>query len=143
MNSQHSVLCPQARKSRPPPRPTCCQQTEPSNPFAAGLQTIKSSYEIHAMHMKLKYFVEHTYDPAARCMTFKLDYNKRSDLDDSVGYWFVEPTGRAACRVYYSCECQLRGWVVSAARFEPTAFRSGVGCAAASPELGAEGWAFE
>jgi hypothetical protein len=24
---------------------------------------------------------------------------------------YVEPTGRAACRVYYSCECKLRGWV--------------------------------
>merc|ERR1719460_65586 len=44
-------------------------------------------------------------------MTFKLDYGKRSDIDDSVGYWYVEPTGRANCRVFYSCECKLRGWV--------------------------------
>lgn len=76
-----------------------------------GTQTVKSSYEIHALHMKFKYFVEHTYDPAARCMTFKLDYGKRSDIDDSVGYWYVEPTGRSSCRVFYSCECKLRGWV--------------------------------
>ena len=44
-------------------------------------------------------------------MVFHLDYDKRSDLDDTVGYWYVEPTGRASCRVFYSCECQLRGWV--------------------------------
>jgi len=77
----------------------------------AGVQTVKSTYEISAVHMKFKYFVEHTYDPEQRCMTFHLDYSRRSDLDDSVGYWYVEPDGRQACRVYYSCECKLRGWV--------------------------------
>ena len=44
-------------------------------------------------------------------MTFHLDYSRRSDLDDSVGYWYVEPTGRTTSRVFYSCECKLRGWV--------------------------------
>ena len=44
-------------------------------------------------------------------MVFHLDYDRRSDLDDSVGYWFAQPTGPASCRVYYSCECKLRGWV--------------------------------
>jgi len=78
---------------------------------AAGLQTVKSEYRISACHLRLKYFVEHTYDPNARCMTFHLDYSRRSDLDDTVGYWYVLPTGRTSCRVYYSCECKLRGWV--------------------------------
>ena len=44
-------------------------------------------------------------------MTFHLDYSRRSDIDDTVGYWYVAPEGRASCRVYYSCECKLRGWV--------------------------------
>ena len=35
----------------------------------------------------------------------------RSDLDDSVGYWFVQPTGAEECRVYYACDTTLRGWV--------------------------------
>lgn len=82
-----------------------------SNTAAGGVQTVKSAYEISALHMKFKYYVEHTFDPAARCMTFRLDYSKRSDLDDTVGYWYVNPSGRASCRVYYSCECKLRGWV--------------------------------
>lgn len=63
------------------------------------------------MHLKLRYYIEHHYDPKARCMVFHLDYSRRSDLDDSVGYWYVEPTGRATSRVFYSCECKLRGWV--------------------------------
>jgi len=78
---------------------------------SGGVQTIKSAYEISAIHLKFKYYVIHTYDPAARCMTFHLDYSRRSDLDDTVGYWYVLPKGRTDCRVYYSCECKLRGWV--------------------------------
>ena len=52
-----------------------------------GVQTVKSTYEISAMHMKYKYFVEHVFDPSCNCMTFTLDYSRRSDLDDTVGYW--------------------------------------------------------
>lgn len=48
---------------------------------------------------------------AQHCMTFQLDYSKQSDLDDSVGYWFVQPRRRDSCRVFYSCETKLRGWV--------------------------------
>ena len=44
-------------------------------------------------------------------MVFRLDYARRSDLDDTVGYWFVDSTDRSSCRVFYSCECKLRGWV--------------------------------
>ena len=28
-----------------------------------------------------------------------------------MGYWYVEPDGKQSCRVFYSCECKLRGWV--------------------------------
>lgn len=63
------------------------------------------------MHLKLQYYMTHYFDPKERCMTFHLDYSRRSDLDDSVGYWYVEPTGRTTSRVFYSCECKLRGWV--------------------------------
>jgi len=76
-----------------------------------GQRIVKSTYEISALHMRFKYFVTHTYDPTQRCMIFRLDYDRRSDFDDSVGYWYVDPTGRASCRVFYSCECKLRSWV--------------------------------
>ena len=48
--------------------------------------------------MKFNYFMEHTYDPAQQCLTFHLDYDRKSDLDDSVGYWYVQPTSPDACR---------------------------------------------
>ena len=74
-------------------------------------RTIKSTYDVAVLHLKFKYYMEHHYDPQQNCMTFNLDYSKRSDIDDSVGYWYVQPSGRASSRVYYSCECKLRGWV--------------------------------
>lgn len=76
-----------------------------------ALKKIKTTYDIDVMHMKLRYFMEHEYDPDQKCMVFHLDYSRRSDIDDSVGYWYVQPSGRTASRVYYSCECKLRGWV--------------------------------
>ena len=50
---------------------------------ASGLQTVKSTYDISAAKMRFKYFVEHTYDPKLQCMVFRLDYSRRSDLDDT------------------------------------------------------------
>lgn len=85
--------------------------TYASNDESGGVKCVKSAYDISAMGMKFKYFVEHMYDPKAQCMVFRLDYGKRSDLDDTVGYWYVDNRGRTSCRVYYSCECKLRGWV--------------------------------
>jgi len=95
--------------------PTMVSGVDVCEPYSSadkgGLQTVKSTYEISALHMRFKYFITHTYDPAQRCMVFHLDYDRRSDIDDSVGYWFVDPRGRSKCRVFYSCECKLRGWV--------------------------------
>ena len=82
-----------------------------SEDASTGLRTIKTRYDISALHVKFTYYLEHIYSPADRCMTFRLDYDRRSDLDDTVGYWYVQPRGPEECRVYYSCVTQLRGWV--------------------------------
>ena len=76
-----------------------------------GVHTYKSEYKIHAGGLKFTYYMEHRCDMAQNCMVFNLDYDRRSDLEDSVGYWFAQPTGPASCRVFYSCEVKLRGWV--------------------------------
>lgn len=76
-----------------------------------GVRTVKATYEIKVAHMKLRYYMLHQIEMAQRCMVFHLDYDRQSDLDDSVGYWYVQPTGTSKCRVYYSCDTKLRGWV--------------------------------
>ena len=74
-----------------------------------GVRRVKATYEIKVAHIKLRYYMLH--DIKDQCMTFHLDYDRQSDLDDSVGYWYVQPTGQARCRVFYSCDTKLRGWV--------------------------------
>ena len=76
-----------------------------------GIKVIRAKYEIRALHLPLSYFMEHTWDPTERCMVFSLDYSRRSDLDDSVGYWYIQPIGSEECRIYYSCVTKLRAWV--------------------------------
>jgi len=53
----------------------------------------------------------HYVDTAKGCVVWNLDYDRESDLDDSVGYWYIQPKTRESCRVYYSCDTKLRGWV--------------------------------
>mmetsp|Transcript_22822 Transcript_22822/g.69845 ORF Transcript_22822/g.69845 Transcript_22822/m.69845 type:complete len:168 (+) Transcript_22822:660-1163(+) len=61
--------------------------------------------------MKFKYYMQHFVDNDKGCVVWNLDYDRESDLDDSVGYWYVQPRSRESCRVYYSCDTKLRGWV--------------------------------
>ena len=64
--------------------------------------------------LKLQFFINHLYDPAQHSLTWTLDYNRKSDLDDSCGYWYViphpdDPTHKT--RVYYSVEVSMFPWV--------------------------------
>lgn len=59
------------------------------------------------------YFIRHDFDDAARIGTWTLDYDRQSDLDDSVGFWRVMPIegDPARSRVEYSVDIKLKGWV--------------------------------
>jgi ribosome-associated toxin RatA of RatAB toxin-antitoxin module len=74
---------------------------------------IKARFVIGAMMIRVEYFVDHTYRPADGYLTWTLDYSKQSDLDDSVGFWRVEPIADKPgwTRVYYSVQVKLSGWV--------------------------------
>jgi hypothetical protein len=74
---------------------------------------IKISMKIGAMGVFLEYFISHTYDPKLSVMTWTLDYNRLSDLIDSVGFWGIEPhpTKPGWSRVFYSVEAAFPSWV--------------------------------
>jgi hypothetical protein len=66
--------------------------------------------------LKLQFFVSHLHDPARKSLTWTLDYSARSDLDDSVGFWYVVPhpdDPENASRVYYSVDVRMFSWVPS------------------------------
>ena len=70
-------------------------------------------FVIGAMGIKVEYFVRHAFRPESGYMTWALDYTRQSDLDDSVGFWRVEPVAAlpGVTRVYYSVQVKLSGWV--------------------------------
>lgn len=57
---------------------------------AGGCETVHAKYTVKASAFKMSYFMVHLYEPKKHCMTFHLDYERLSELSDTVGYWFVE-----------------------------------------------------
>lgn len=74
---------------------------------------IRARFLIGTSLLKYEYFVKHTYRPADHWMTWTLDYDRQSDLDDVVGFWRVEPLADKPgyTRVFYSVSVKLSGWV--------------------------------
>ena len=66
-------------------------------------------FTISVYMVDIQYFIKHDYQPEKGCMTWTLDYNRKSDLDDSAGYWLVYPspadTGKT--RVEYSVDLRI------------------------------------
>lgn len=62
---------------------------------------------------KITYFIQHHYFPALKSLTWALDYNKKSDLDDTVGFWYVleHPYKKNWSRVFYSVELRIFDWI--------------------------------
>ena len=58
-------------------------------------------------------FYDHTYSPAKDSVTWRLDYDKKSDFDDVSGHWHLEdhPTKPDCTRVFYACDIKLKGSV--------------------------------
>lgn len=64
--------------------------------------------------LKLQYYMNHIYDPIHNSLTWTLDYSMKSDLNDSVGYWYVIPhpdNPTEWSRVYYSVQVSMFSWV--------------------------------
>ena len=83
-----------------------------SNKFLS--QTIYTRMKIGLSVIQLEYFIKHQYHPKLNVLTWTLDYEKKSDLDDSVGYWYIvqHPSkGSNWSRVYYSVDVSLPHWL--------------------------------
>ena len=90
------------------------QQTETYEDKTSGsLRTMKVRMKIGAMGVGLEFFISHTYDAKLSVMTWTLDYGRKSDVIDSVGYWGVEPhpTKPGQARVFYSVDVAMPDWL--------------------------------
>jgi len=79
-----------------------------------GQQLIYTRMKVGFPMLKLEFFVKHDYQPSKNSLTWTLDYSKRSDFDDSCGYWYIIPHPENPTqwtRVYYSVEVSMFSWV--------------------------------
>jgi len=80
-----------------------------------GTQVVCADYTARIGTFNVRYFMEHTYEPIKNSMTWALDYSRRSDIYDSVGYWYVEPRdGGSSSRVFYTTDALLPPWIPGA-----------------------------
>lgn len=76
-------------------------------------QTIYTRMKVGFPMVKLQFFIKHEYEPKLNSLTWTLDYSKKSDFDDSCGYWYIvpHPDNPNWTRVYYSVEVSMFDWV--------------------------------
>lgn len=74
---------------------------------------IFTRFVLDVMGSEVEYFIDHTYRPDKGYLTWTLDYTRKSDLDDSVGYWRVTPqsTEPLRTRLEYSVDIRFTGYV--------------------------------
>lgn len=74
---------------------------------------IDVAFKIESFPVTIEYFIHHEYDLVKRWGTWTLDYARESDLDDSVGFWRVNPVeGKPGESVVeYSVDIAIKGWV--------------------------------
>ena len=78
--------------------------------YEVGGHHIKTRFVLKALGLSYEYYIDHTYRPDQGYMTWTLDYDRLSDLGDSVGYWFVKPHPDKPgwTRLYYSVELVVK-----------------------------------
>ena len=78
---------------------------------SGGVELVFAKYKIRAAAFTLEYFMQHEFERKANAMTFQLDYTRKSELADTVGYWYVEELDDGWCRVFYSTDSQIPAWI--------------------------------
>ncbi len=81
--------------------------------YARGDHEIKARFVIGALMMDIEYYIDHEVHTDEGWLTWTLDYSRASELDDSVGFWRVEPVADRPgyTRLFYSVEVKPLGWV--------------------------------
>ena len=61
----------------------------------------------------VEYYIEHDLHRDEGYLTWTLDYSRKSDLDDSCGFWYIYPSpdNPGMTRVEYSVDLRLSGWI--------------------------------
>ena len=73
-------------------------------------------FDASMMGIGAEWFIHHVYNVPAGYVTWTLDYDRKSDLDESVGYWRVTQLSAdpPRSRVEYSVDMRVAYWIPGA-----------------------------
>jgi ribosome-associated toxin RatA of RatAB toxin-antitoxin module len=93
--------------------PTYISEVKSCEVYNRSGNNIDTAFTIKALGVSVEYFIRHRFHQAERWGTWTLDYNRLSDVDDSVGFWRVTPVegNPNQSQVEYSIDVILKGWV--------------------------------
>ena len=92
---------------------TACKPYSKRRTLTGG-QVICAAYTASVTSFyKMRYFLEHVYEPFQHSMTWTLDYSRASDVHDTIGYWHVEAI-ETGSRVTYTQTTMLPAWIPNA-----------------------------
>jgi len=90
----------------------CAMDVYATRETPTGGSEIFSKYTVGQKPLfALEYCVRHQYEPDTATMTFQLDYERRSQLDDMTGYWHVRELSDGWSRVFFSSDASLPHWL--------------------------------
>ena len=78
---------------------------------SGGVTRTRAKWTLSFLGYRQSYFNEMVYDSRQSSMTFRLDYSRNSDFDDTVGKWHVALLPNGGSRVTYSAALTLRMWL--------------------------------
>lgn len=86
--------------------PTYISEVSECEPYATVGDQLYVRFVLTKLGYSLEYFIRHTSRPEQGYITWTLDYDRKSDFDDTVGYWLVTPlqTTPPTTRVEYSVQ---------------------------------------
>ena len=89
--------------------PKWIQEISGTEVYMSAGRNIYVDFTISVFMVNVQYYIKHDYQPEKGCMTWTLDYSRKSDLDDSTGYWLVytSPTDTGKTRVEYSIALRI------------------------------------
>ena len=84
--------------------------------YAKNGRNVYVRFEASMMGVGAEWFIHHIYNVPAGYVTWTLDYDRKSDLDDSVGYWRVTElqSDPPRTRVEYSVDVRVASWIPGA-----------------------------
>ena len=93
--------------------PAMVDNVKETEVYAREGDHVKVRIVIGAPMISLEYFIDHVVRQSEGWMTWRLDYDRKSIFDDTVGFWRVEalPDRPGWSRVTYSADVKASGWV--------------------------------